>query len=145
MGAVQIAPDRALEVQASPMIFIEAMLLFGERASQCLSNEFSLRLEVRSECPFGQAGFAHDPGETGGGDAVPTEAFRSDLKDMLPGRSLMTFFETHLSFRYQLVGQYMLDPAGKVQKRTVAAQGGVQFNTDRQSRARQASRKVDAR
>ena len=50
VSAVQVPPDRALEVQTSPLIFIEAMLLVGERACYRLTNELFLGLEMRREC-----------------------------------------------------------------------------------------------
>src|SRR5882757_3634825 len=59
VSAVQVSPDRALKIQAPPLIFIEAMLLVAERARYRLANERILGLEVWRECPFGQAGLAH--------------------------------------------------------------------------------------
>jgi hypothetical protein len=94
--AVQVSPDRALEVQARPL-FIEAMLLIGERACQRLADERLLGLEVRIECPVGKAGLAHDSGNPGGGDPVSAEAPRRYIDYVPSCRRLMTFFETHRS------------------------------------------------
>jgi hypothetical protein len=96
VSAVQVSPDRALKVQAPPLIFIEAMLLVAERARQRLANERFLGLEVRRESPFGQASLAHDSGDPGGGDAVSAHALRRHIDDVPSRRCLMTFLETHL-------------------------------------------------
>ncbi|MGY4360835.1 hypothetical protein ACVW0J_007328 [Bradyrhizobium sp. i1.7.7] len=56
VSAVQVSPNRALKVQAPPVILIEAMLLVAERARQRLANERVFGLEVRRECALGQAG-----------------------------------------------------------------------------------------
>lgn len=95
MSAVQVLPDRAFDIQAPPLIFIEAMLLVSERASDCLANESVLGLEVRIECTVGKAGLAHDPGDPRSRDAVPAEAFRGDVENMPPSRCLVTLLETH--------------------------------------------------
>ena len=52
VSAVQVPPDRALEVQTSPLIFIEAMLLVGERACYRLTNELFLGLESAERMPL---------------------------------------------------------------------------------------------
>jgi hypothetical protein len=95
VSAVQVPPDRVLEVQTSPLIFIEAMLLVGERASYRLTNELFLALEMRRECPFGQAGLTHDPGDAGGGGAVSAQALRRDIDYVPSRRCLMTLLKTH--------------------------------------------------
>jgi hypothetical protein len=50
-----------------------------------------------------------------------------------------------MSDRSRLGAQDALDPAGKVKKRPVAPQGGVQLKADRKVRAGQAHRKADTR
>src|ERR1044072_9227511 len=72
------------------------MLLVVPRAHQLLANERVFGLEVRRECPFGQAGLAHDPGDPGGGDAVSAHALRGHIDDVPSRRCLMTFLEAHL-------------------------------------------------
>ena len=94
------SPDRALEIQARPLILIEAILLVGERTRQRLANERLLGLEVGRERPFGQAGLAHDPCDPGGGDAVSAEAFGRYIDYVPSCRRLMTLLETHRSFPF---------------------------------------------
>jgi hypothetical protein len=78
------------------LVFIEAMLLVAERARYRLANERFLGLEVRRECPFGQAGLAHDSSDPCGGYAVSADVLRRDIDDVPSRRRLMTFLETHL-------------------------------------------------
>lgn len=52
VSAVQVPPNRALKVETSPLIFVEAKLLGAERARQHLANEFVFGLKVRRECPL---------------------------------------------------------------------------------------------
>ena len=73
VGAVQVPPDRALEVEARRLIFIEAMLLVASALASASGTSASLDSKWGEKAPFGQAGLAHDPGDPGGGDTVTAE------------------------------------------------------------------------
>jgi hypothetical protein len=100
VGAVEVASDRALEVHAPPPIFIEAILLVGERARQRLANECLLGLEVGRERPFGQTGLGHDPADPGGRDAISPDALRRYIDDVPSRRRLVTLLKAHRFFPF---------------------------------------------
>jgi hypothetical protein len=60
VGAVQVPPTSAFEVQALPLIFIQAILLVGERDRQRLANERVLGFEVGTLHSLRQTGGTKD-------------------------------------------------------------------------------------